>query len=198
MDSSIDITNETFRADIITGLKKAYVAALTKANLIFYQKTNNKQVQSFENIKIVVDNIVLTGRTNPENTKNVVNLKYYILDQNNVVLSPVFAADCINLLTKSDMGIYLKQEVEDQGRSEEMPRNYTASEDQKLWIIGAVLGPLALLIFLFWLIAFTYYKCIRPKNTKDNKAGAKRLKNESPSSVCDEFNSLNSMCSHFF
>ena len=184
--NSISVSNASFRADVINGLKSAYVAAFTRASSIFSQKLLINPTQSFENIKIMMDSISLTGITNPENTKNVVKLRYYIMDQNNVTFTAVYAADAINLLTKSEMGIYMNQEVNDQGYAEDMPRTYSPDADQKLWIIGAVLGPLALLIFLFWLVAFIYYKCIRPKNNnKQDKAGAKRLKDESPFSVSE-------------
>ena len=163
-------------------MKNAYDAAFSKANTIFNQKRS--QIKPPGNISISINNITLTGRTNSENTKNVVQLKYNITDLDNRQIFPaVYAADTINLLTSSEMGIYLNYEVDEQGYAEEAPRDYSSNTDQKLWIIGAVLGPLAFLIILFWLVAFIYYKCIRPRNKKSKIMEKEKLKNDSPSSV---------------
>lgn len=82
------------------------------------------------------------------------------------------------------MAQYLNQEVENQGYVELKPREPVAV-DQKLWIIGAVLGPLALIFILFWIVLYIYYKCINPKKPlQDSKS--KILKNESSPSSSQE------------
>ena len=167
-------------------MKSAYNNAFSKSTLIFNQNSN--QAQAPGNISILINNITLTGRTNSENTKNIVQVKYSVIDIDNGQTYPaVYAADTINLLTSSEMGIFLNYEVDNQGFAEDNPRVYSSNPDQKLWIIGAVLGPLAFLIILFWLIAFIYYKCIRPRNNKSKIMEKEKLKQESPSSVIFHF-----------
>ncbi len=174
-------------------MKNAYDAAFSKANTIFNQKSS--QIKPPGNISISINSTTLTGRTNSENTKNVVQLKYYVTDLDNRQIFPaVYAADTINLLTSSEMGIYLNYEVDEQGYAEETPRVYSSNTDQKLWIIGAVLGPLTFLIILFWLVAFIYYKCIRPRNKKSKIMEKEKLKNDSPSSVSIYYLNKNYAC----
>ena len=182
VEKSINIYNDSFRSCIATGIKKAFNKAFTKANFIFNQKSN--QMQNPVNISVSINDITLTGRTNSENTKNIVQVKYSVIDLDNGQTFPaVYAADTINLLTAPEMGIYLNHEVDNQGFAENNPRVYSSNTDQKLWIIGAVLGPLAFLIILFWLIAFVYYKCIRPRSNKGKIMEKEKLKQDSPSSV---------------
>jgi hypothetical protein len=81
------------------------------------------------------------------------------------------------------MSKYFNYEVKEQGYIEKIPR-VSSIDEKKLWIIGAVLGPLVLLIFLFWIICFFYYKCVNPKKKIDNsKVKSKRLSDKSLSSV---------------
>lgn len=122
-----------------------------------------------------------TGKTNPENTKNEVKLKYYVLNDNKVI-NGAFAADSINLISKQDMSRYLNNEIVEQGYVEKAPYKTDGEEDLRLWIIGAVLGPITFIVALFWIIAFVYYKCINPKRKLDKKKGF-RLNDESSDTV---------------
>lgn len=76
------------------------------------------------------------------------------------------------------MSRFLKNEIVDIGYVEKKPYNQSEDEDLRLWIIGAVLGPIAALVILFWIIAFIYYKCINPKRKLDTKT-ASRLRDDS-------------------
>ncbi|CAF0753312.1 unnamed protein product [Brachionus calyciflorus] len=168
VNRSIDVRSDVFRNEITNGLQKAYLAAFTKANNLFYNQ-NSRQINSNpilnnKTIQINLVNVTLTGETNSDKTKNVVELRYYVLSDNQVVSSE-YAADSINLLSGQEMAQYLNQEVESQGYVEVKPRQVVVS-DQKLWIIATVLGPLLLIFLLFWVILFVYYKCINPRRAK--------------------------------
>jgi hypothetical protein len=80
------------------------------------------------------------------------------------------------------MAQLLDQEIVDVGFVEKRPYAKPKVEDPKYWIIGAVLGPLAFLVFVFWLVAYIYYKCINPKRSRD-KRKAHILTEESANSV---------------
>lgn len=139
-------------------------------------------IQTPNDIKIILRNIVPTGQTNPENTKNIVNLEYYLLNRNQLV-SPEFASDSINLLTDQEMAQALSNEIETRAYIDTKPRTPTVN-DQQLWIIGAVLGPLLFLLILFWIIFYVYYKCINPRKPSiKSKSQSTKLTAESPTSV---------------
>ena len=134
----------------------------------------------------IVD-IVKTTISNPDNTKNEVNVRYYLTNSDRLI-QPEFATDSINLLSDQEISQILKQEVVDPGYIDSNPRT-TTNDGQRLWIIGAVMGPLVFLIILFWIIAFVYYKCINPRQPlieKDKSVNSKRLK-ESPLTVIYNF-----------
>ena len=180
MNKNINVSTDTFRSNMTDGLKNAYVAAFNKVNLNFIDKAG-RNTPNFADIQINMTSITRTGRTNADNTKDFVNLRYFVLNNNQIVPSD-FASDSINLLTGQEMAQYLNQEVDDPGYIETRPRTQETQQDQRLWIIGAVLGPVAFLAIVFWLVAFIYYKCINPRKNKDTKAQSKKLTKESPSS----------------
>jgi flagellar biosynthesis/type III secretory pathway M-ring protein FliF/YscJ len=64
------------------------------------------------------------------------------------------------------MATILQYEVIEKAYMEKQPR-VTTTQNQQLWIIAAVLGPVAFLIIVFWITGFLYYKCISPKNPKN-------------------------------
>ena len=64
------------------------------------------------------------------------------------------------------MAAILQYEVVEKAYMEKEPR-VTTTQNQQLWIIAAVLGPVAFLIIVFWITGFIYYKCISPKNAKN-------------------------------
>jgi hypothetical protein len=187
VEKSVDISTSDFKSNITAGLKTAYIAAFIQSQSLFYN-TVSRSLQltspNFNDIKIYVKDIFKTGNTNPENTKNVVDIRYCVLNSTDLRLIPSnYASDSINLLGLSEMSNYLNFEVKDQAYIETQPRTM-GTYDNKLWIIGAVLGPLLVLIILFWIVCFIYYKCINPKksNNIDAKVKSKRL-DESPNSV---------------
>ncbi|RNA31939.1 mucin-19-like isoform X3 [Brachionus plicatilis] len=120
-------------------------------------------------IEVNLVNVTITGDTNSDKTKNILQLRYYILSGNELVSSE-YAADSINLLSDQEMARYLDYEIQNQGYVEIKPRE-NVQTDQKLWIIAAVLGPLLIFFILIWIILFVYYKCInpRPNNIKLDK-----------------------------
>ena len=49
-------------------------------------------------------------------------------------------------------------------RSTSIASTTNSTPDQKLWIIGAVLGPVAFAVLLIFLFCYLHYKC-RPRHT---------------------------------
>lgn len=123
------------------------------------------------------------GQTNADKSKNFVNLRYYLLDGNNQPISAELAADTINLLTDQEFAQYLGQEVVQKGQVELQPRQEMSGSNQQLWIIGAVLGPIAVLFAVFWIVLFLYYKCINPRKRLESKSKSRIINSESPDSV---------------
>lgn len=159
---------------IINGLQNCFAAAFNRAQGLFVNKIKRQQAASIitevvtpNQIQIVLDNITVTGHRNKENTKNVVNLRYYVINNNSVVNAD-YAADSINLLDKQEMAQILNQDVEVKGYVEVKPRT-SSSQDSNLWIIGAVLGPLLFLCLVFWIVLFIYYKCINPRTKQKSQ-----------------------------
>ncbi len=167
-------------------LKNAYAFAFFKAQDLFYNKVSRSVKPIVSNdIEIFIKDIFQSGFTNPENTKNIVDIRYCILNSTDLTIIPSdYSADSINLLDLQEMSKYFNYEVKEQGYIEKIPR-ISNIDDKKLWIIGAVLGPLIFLILLFWIICFFYYKCVTPKknNNFDSKIKSKRLSNKSLDSV---------------
>jgi hypothetical protein len=131
-------------------------------------------------IQVNLINATNTGNSNSQNTKWIVNLLYY-LRNNNGLVNAEFAANSINLLSGQEMAQHLGQEVTQQGYAQAVPLTTTPQEN-KLWIIGAVIGPLLFIIIIFWIVACFYYTCVNPKKKIKRPRRAKRLA-ESPLSV---------------
>lgn len=170
VNKSVDLNSETFQRNLTDGLRYAYSDAFTRASAIFFSQVSRAILESIlrKEVKINLVNVNPTGRTNAENNKNIVNLRYYVLN-NNELVPPEYASDAINLLSGQELAQYLNNEIETQGYVESKPREESQS-NKNLWIIGAVLGPIFLLIILFWIIAFTYYKWVNPrKKSSDNE-----------------------------
>lgn len=163
---STNLATNEFSNNITLGLRIAYSLAFQKAYRVFFNLKSRvvQQPPSFDQIQLILSNINNTGLATADNTKSLVKLRYY-LTSNNEIVQPEFAADSINLLTKQEMAQILGQEIDEKGYIETRPREAVV-DDKRLWIIGAVLGPIALIIIIFWLIAFIYYKCINPKRSK--------------------------------
>ena len=50
-------------------------------------------------------------------------------------------------------------------RSTTIGNTETSTNDRKLWLIGAILGPIAFVLLLIFVICYLHYKCRpRPKN----------------------------------
>jgi hypothetical protein len=67
---------------------------------------------------------------------------------------------------------YLTDKLDDQmdlvsGYVAVWPRSSTL-QDNQLWIIGAVLAPLAFLCIVFWLCLLIYYTCVNPRGKSNN------------------------------
>jgi hypothetical protein len=141
-----------------------------------------KSMQINNQVMVVLVNITNTGKTNALNTKYVVNVIYYV-QNNNALVKADFAATSINLLSGQEMAQFLGQEVINQGYAQSIPIVMTSVTDNRLWIIGAVIGAIVFVIVLFWIVACVYYTCINPrKNLKTPRA---RRLTESPSSVSE-------------
>ena len=135
---------------------------------------------SVNNININLVNVTQTGQTNIDNTKNLIQLRYVVLN-NQAVLDPGFAADSINQLNVQTMATDLGSEIVNKGYSQTSPYISTVTVSQPYWIIGAVLGPIVFLITLVWIVAFVYFKCINPRRETPSKD--EKIVKESPTSV---------------
>ncbi len=184
VNKSAEINNPGFRAIMMTGLQNAYLRAFSKAySLFIYQKSRTLVEPSL--IKVNLVDIFKTGLFNAENTKQEVNLRYIVLN-NNRVLNSSFAADSINMLSIQEMAQdlnsdMLNTEIVERGFVEVMPYNKSPPAQPQYWIIGAVIGPIAFIVIAFWLIAYIYYRCINPK--RNFKKQGSRLEDESPENV---------------
>ena len=186
VEKSIDITTVEFKKNISISLKNAYINAFSKAQALFNNRVSRSIKPIVSNdIEIYIKDIYQSGLTNPENTKNIVDIRYCILNSTDLTLIPSdYSADSINLLGLQEMSKYLNYEVKEQGYIEKIPR-VSSVDEKKLWIIGAVLGPLIFIILLFWFICFFYYKCVNPKKNKkfSSDVKSKRLSEKSLNSV---------------
>jgi hypothetical protein len=181
----VDIYGTEFLQNIVKGLQHCYASAFNKVGALFVnsknQRVGSKEILA-EDLEIVMAPPIKTTKRNAENNKDVVNLRYYVVDRSTgKIVPPTYAADSINKLNEQEMAKMLEQEVETKGYVEVMPRGST-TQDNQLWIIGAVLGPLLFLCIVFWLILFIYYKCINPRTNLHAKTKPQMLK-EDPYSV---------------
>ncbi len=178
MNITVDVLSSDFFTSIINSLKECYCQAFNRAMQLFVSKTKRIHDTPIrpEDIDIVMNMTRRTGRRSADNSKELIELKYFVMNKRNVVDSE-YAADSINLLNKQEMAQIMRQEIDQQGYVEIKPRD-NPSGDQPLWIIGAVLGPLAFLCLSFWSILFVYYKCINPRNRMNAKTKPQILKEE--------------------
>ena len=185
VNKTTNISGDDFKANLITGLTAAYTLAFQRAFTVFInQKSRNYKSIGLNNQVLVVPvNITNTGKTNALNTKYMVNVVYYV-QNNNALVKADFAATSINLLSGQEMAQFLNQEVVNQGYAQSVPIVATPVVDNRLWIIGAVIGAIVFVIVLFWIVACFYYTCINPK--KNLKTPRARRLTESPSSVSKE------------
>lgn len=185
----MNIQSDSFRLNITQSLTNAYIEAFQRSFTVFVnQKTRlHKTLRLNNQVKINLVNITNTGKTNAQNTKYLVSLRYFVQNNNRLVQAE-FASDSINLLSGQEMAQYLGQEVLEQGYSEAKPIK-SIVQDNRLWIIAAVIVPVAFLIVTFWIVAFIYFKCINP--TKHSRKPRARRLTESPSSV------ISKLFSHF-
>ncbi len=184
VNKSADINDPGFRTIMTAGLQNAYLSAFSKAYSVFINQKSRTLVEP-SLIKVNLVDILKTGVINPENTKQEVNLRYIVLN-NNRVLNSSFAADSINMLSIQEMAQALNSdmlntEIIERGFVEVMPYNKSPPAQPQYWIIGAVLGPIVFIVIVFWLIAYIYYRCINPK--RNFKKQGSRLKDESAGDV---------------
>lgn len=190
MDKTINTSSSAFQSNISQGLLLAYKEAFAKMQNLYTKQSSQRSVitkLSFDpnQLKVELLSALANGQSNADKTKNQIELRYYLVDgATNQPISGVLASDAINLLNEQDMARYLNYEVVQQGYVEAMPRLGTGSSDQKLWVIAAVLGPLAVLFFVFWIIFWVYYKFINTSRGRmQSKSKARIINNESPDSV---------------
>lgn len=149
-----------------------FVQAFQKAYRVLVpvlsQKNRAITIPTASNMKVSLSQIIPTEEYNADSTKRNVRLVYYVLKDNNAV-SAEYAHDSINLLNSQEMAKTLQYEVVQIGEMEKNQSNNVVT-DQRLWIIGAVLGPVAFLLLIFWLIGFIYYRCINPRRANDPNA----------------------------
>lgn len=190
MDKQVNTSTADFQSNITTGLLSAYKAAFVKIQNLFTIQNSRRSVLTTlrfdpNQLQIVLVSSQPNGKTNADRSKNQVDLRYYLVD--GVTKQPIsaeLAADAINLLSLQEMARFLGQEVVQQGYVEAQPRANAAPTDDKLWIIAAVLGPLAVLFVVFWAIFWIYYKCINTQKRRlSSKSKSQIINSESPDSV---------------
>lgn len=190
VDKSINASGTQFQANMSAGLLQAYKAAFLKVqNLFTYQNSRRSILTTLQfdpnQMQVNLVSSLPNGLTNADRSKNQVNLRYYLVDKiSGQAISAELAADAINLLGVQELARILGQEVVQQGFVEAQPRVSSLGSDEKLWIIAAVLGPLAILFLVFWIIFCVYYKCINTQKRKmRSKSKARIINTESPNSV---------------
>lgn len=190
MDKSVNTTTEQFQSNITLGLLAAYKAAFIKVQNLFTIQNNRRSVMTTlrfdpNQLKLVLTSSQPNGKTNPDKSKNQVDLRYYLIDgTTGQSISAELAADSINLLTSQELTRFLGQDVVEKGYVEAQPRASAGGSDDKLWIIAAVLGPLVALFVIFWVIFWIYYKCINTqKRRMMSKSNVQIIRTDSPDSV---------------
>jgi hypothetical protein len=164
VDNSLDVSRDEFKSNITKALINVYAQAFQKAYRVLFQSTIQSRMTmppSVSDLKINFSSITPTGDLNADSTKKNVELKYFLI-QNNTIVPVEYAHDALNLLNSQEIATVLQYEVIEKAYMEKSPRVQIVV-DQRLWIIGAVLGPIALIILVFWLTGFIYYKCISPR-----------------------------------
>jgi hypothetical protein len=182
VDKSVNVSSSIFQSAIQQALLQAYVTAFNKVSALFVRQSG-RTLQSRllpANLQVVLDSVLPTGLTTADKTKNIVELRYYLLNGNQIVPAQL-AADAISKLTPEDMTRILNVEVEEQGYVETQPRTAASTSSSQLWIIAAVLVPVFLLVVIFWVILFIYYKCVNPKRPLASKSKSRII--ESPDTV---------------
>ena len=171
MSTLTDVTQNDFKNNITKGLVGVFTQAFQTAYRILVQTKviNSRLVQppTEANLSVNISSINSMGDFSPDGTKKNVQIIYCLLN-NNAIVPVEYAHDSINLLSDQEVASILQYQIVEKAYMEKEPR-VTAVQDQRLWIIGAVLGPIALLILIFWLTGFLYYKCISPRSAKKNQ-----------------------------
>lgn len=163
-------------------MKDAYTEAFRRTNALYYNQQLDIDIK--KDIEINLVQIIDTGDLSPDASKKILQLRYYIVSENQVVSSE-YAADSINLLSDQEMARYLNQDIQNQGFVELKPRQ-NVETDKKLWIIAAVLGPILIFILLLWIILFVYYKCINPRPNKKKAITKENEETKESKSLSDE------------
>jgi len=84
-------------------------------------------------------------------------------------VSPEYSHDSLNLISDQEMSNFLKVEVVEKAWMEKSPRTITV-DDSQMWIIGAVLGSLFVVLTVIWILGYIYYRWVRPRRpTKFDK-----------------------------
>lgn len=85
----------------------------------------------------------------------------------NRLVEPVQVKEATERLTRSQITDILQYDYDGTlVRATSIPTTETPATDRKLWIIGAVLGPVAFALLLIFLFCYLHYKC-RPRPTHE-------------------------------
>lgn len=150
--------------NISRGLRDAFLSAERRV-LNVLSSMNSGSLTSQKSVQVIVNNIISLNKLNSDNTKLQIQINYIII-RDNQELSADYVSDILNLLTKQDLYSFLGLEIVDNGFAEGNPRKVPVESDN-LWIIGAVIGPLAGIFILVWITGYVYYKCISPVRADD-------------------------------
>lgn len=162
VDKTVDISAEDFKDSIRDGLKDAFIYSFDKATQLLISDNLRMQAsKSSPDVEIQLDNIRSTEKYNYDFTKKEIQLRY-LVKKDGVVVSPEYSHDSLNLISDQELSNFLKQEVVDKAWMEKSPRTNT-TDDNQLWIIGAVLGSLLAVLIIIWISGYVYYKWVRPR-----------------------------------
>ncbi|CAF3499593.1 unnamed protein product, partial [Rotaria sp. Silwood2] len=123
----------------------------------------------------------ITQISNDTSRKYTVDYSVIDLCRSGVLLSPIQVKTATDVLSREQIISALGYDYDGALiRSTTIDSKQTPETDRKLWLIGAILGPIAFVLLLIFVFCYLHYKC-RPRPT--NRALAKPVYNAPPTSA---------------
>ncbi|KAK6190993.1 hypothetical protein SNE40_002744 [Patella caerulea] len=165
--SSVNISTDEFKNDMEMNLLNAYTQAYQRQEEIdngVYEPLLRKKRMATSNTGDLKLQILNISRIPDNSDVDVV----YILQQNGEYVPASVASDRLNLFSEQELALQLGYVVSLNAKPYNAPVVSPVTEDKKLWIIGAVLGPIAF-IFLIWIILCCVFRCCKKPAHEENK-----------------------------
>ncbi|XP_050410928.1 mucin-2 isoform X2 [Patella vulgata] len=165
--SSVNISTDEFKDDMEINLLNAYIEAYKRQeeidNGVYEPLLRKKRMATSDtgDLKLQILNI---SRIPDNSDIDVV----YILQHNGEYVPASVASDRLNLFSEQELALRLGHVVSQIAKPYNAPVVSPVTEDKKLWIIGAVLGPIAF-IFLIWIVLCCVFRCCKKPAHEENK-----------------------------